>query len=146
MNNNDVIGKPKWTALSIAKKVGLLIAAVVIWFIPSLIVGTFVSMANPSCITCGMSVTTTLWFIGVVGLQPVIWTRQLDVKSRLLAGCIALIVGIAVYFGIEFIAGVLFGIGMFSAGLTTGFFANIVAEIIAFVVCLKLVKKYRLSS
>ena len=71
--------------MGILKKIGLDVLIIVVLFVVAVFVAGAVSMANPSCVTCGANIATTFWFGAVLALQPVLWVANIRFVSRVLA-------------------------------------------------------------
>lgn len=127
--------------MNTAKKLFLDINLIVVLFIPALFVGTVVKMNSPDCVTCGVTITTTLWFIGVLALQPVLWAKTLTSRSRVMAWGVSVAGGISVYLLAEAIGIGTFSAGAVSTGLSIGFLSNLLGQFAALFFSIAIVRK-----
>jgi hypothetical protein len=84
-----------WTAFFVA----------VVLFVPAVVVGTLVNMANPGCFSCGAEVASAFWMMGI-GAHPSVWaTNNLSSRRRLTIWLTAMTVGVITYIGLALIEG-----------------------------------------
>lgn len=113
-----------------AKKLLLDIGLAFLLFLGAAFLAGVVSMNRPDCVTCGATVGSTVWFAGVLALQPVIWLREVGMLSRCVIWGISMLLGVACYIALEYLGARLLTSGN-GVGLNMVFYANTVFIVVA---------------
>jgi len=117
------------------------------WFAATAMLAGIISANSRSgCVTCGAHVSLTIWWMGVLAMQPVIWAKRLSRTQRWVYWAFSVLAGVISYLTLEVIGYAIFESGSVSGGLSVGVFSNLAGVAVAAIASLFLVRRAEIAA
>ena len=124
------------------KKISATIGFSILVFLAASFVAHALTYGDTSCRTCGVTIMSTLFFIGMASLLSAIWLKGgATKKQRLAAFGVSVVISSFAYFAFEIIGLWAFAYGGIGVGLGVGFLSNIICVVLAVVISTRMVKR-----
>lgn len=125
--------------MKVLSKIVLDVFLLIVLLLVAMVMSAALSPTNPAH---QANLADHLWFLMVVPLQPAVWLKGESCKSWRFWGFLSgSVVGLFVYFLIEFVAGWLLVSGNASFGLALGIMSDLPAALVAFLVTRYVLKR-----